>query len=94
MALMLISSGYRQLVADSEGVVHSGLGESHVIGVRRYPHSVTTTINTGGGRGGADGGVLRLLAQIYIGTADGGTPHAWRAFIPSHEQYPSRSDVI
>ena len=71
-----IPSGSDELVADSEGDVRSGLGESYVDGARRHPRV------TGIGRSiqeeeeeeglGADGGVLGLLAQIYTGTAGGG----------------------
>ena len=79
---MPIPSGSGELVADSQGDVRSGLGESYVDGARRYPRG-------GGGAGGglsarsmreeeeeegigADGGVLGLLAQIYSGTAGAG----------------------
>jgi len=43
MAVMPIPIGNGELVADSEGVVHSALGESYVIGARRHPRGVSTT---------------------------------------------------
>ena len=72
-----IPSGSGELVADSEGEVRSALGESYVDGARRHhqrgvsARSMQEEEEEDGP--GADGGVLGLLAQIYSGTAGGGT---------------------
>ncbi|KAI9511107.1 APG9-domain-containing protein [Russula earlei] len=71
-----IPSGSGELVANSEGDVRSALGEPYVDGARRYPRSaVSRSMQEEEEEDGlgADGGVLGLLAQIYSGTAGGGT---------------------